>query len=128
MIDPRAKQFLQEHGTGPIEQVAGGETRAAKEAQRLAAYRQEAYIKRAGQFAEELIAFFVQQKEKYDFTDDECVGGVALLAINLRYSYGEPQNDAEKEVWDDTQRDARYAEFDRICEAMQEYADEEYSK
>lgn len=118
-LDDRAKQFL---GTSPVTEVAGQTSTTAE--QRLLEFRKKEFIERAGAFAEDLIAFFVDQKRKNDFLDDECVAAIALLAMNLRTAYGEPQNDDEQKKWTDMMRTARLAEFDAICEAMQVYYDE----
>lgn len=118
-LDDRAKQFL---GNGPIQQVPGQVSTKAEKT--LAEYQQKEYLERAGGFAEELIAFFVQQRKRHDYLDDECAGAIALFTINLRRSYGEPQNDEEQKTWTDAKRDARLQEFDAICEAMQTYHDE----
>ena len=121
MIDPRAKQFL---GTGPIEQVEGAKSKKAAEAH--AAYQMQEFIDRSGAFADHLIAFFVEEKKRHQYRDDECAAGVALFAINLRHSYGEPQYAEESAVWTDEKREERLAEFDTICSEMQLYFDTNY--
>lgn len=130
MIDARAKQFLEQAGTGPITQVEGGLTRAARESDTMAAYRQQEFIERVGAIHDELAGFFVQQRKKYDRTDDEWVAAIALFTINVRHSYGEAQAHNPEEIasWTDAQRAAKLAEFDTICEAMQVYHDENKDK
>ncbi len=118
-LDNKAKQFL---GAGPIKELPGQEAKQASS--RLLAFRQKEFRERAGAFAEELVAFFVQQRKKHGFLDDECVGAVALFTINLRESYGSPQNDDEKKGWSDEVRTRRLEEFDAICGEMQLYYDE----
>jgi hypothetical protein len=119
-LDEQAKQFL---GAAPIREVAGQTSTDAE--RRQLEFRKKEFLQRAGQFAEDLIAFFIQQRKKNDYLDDECAGAIALFAINLRHSYGEPQNAEEKAKWSDAVRDERLREFDTICEAMQAYFDEE---
>ncbi len=118
-LDEQAKQFL---GASPIREVPGQNSADAE--RRLVEFRKKEFLQRAGTFAEDLIAFFIQQRKKNDYLDDECAGAIALLAINLRDSYGEPQNPDEKAKWNDAVRAERLAEFDMICEAMQNYFDE----
>jgi hypothetical protein len=118
-VDEKAKKFL---GPGPIKEIPGQESKEASV--RLASYRQREFRERAGAFAEDLVAFFVQQRKKHGFLDDECVGAVALFTINLRESYGSPQNDEEKKEWTEALRAQRLEEFDAICGEMQLYFDE----
>ncbi len=123
MIDPLAKKFL---GTGPITQVEGQTSKKAESVH--AAYQMQEFLDRAGQFAEDMIAFFVEEKRRHQLRDDECAAAVALLAINLRKAYGDAQTPEEREVWTPAQSAARLAEFDEICEAMQTYFDNNYDK
>ena len=123
MIDPRAQQFL---GPGPITQVPGQTSEKAIGVH--AAYQMSEFLENAGKFAEDLVAFFVEQKKRYSLRDDECVAAVALLTINLRTAYGDAQTPEERETWTPAQSAARLKEFDEICEAMQAYFDTNYDK
>ena len=119
-LDDLAKKFLA--GGQPVQVVPTQE--ATKAAGRIAEYRTQEFLERSGGFYEELLGFFLQQKKKHNYLDEECVGAIALFTINLREAYGRPQNSREKETWSDEKRDMRLAEFDRICEEMQNYYDE----
>lgn len=121
MIDPRAKQFL---GAGPIEQIDGAVSKKAEEAH--AAYQMKEFIERAGAFGDHLIAFFVEEKKRHQYRDDECAAAIALLTINLRHAYGSPQTPEEHKTWTDEKRDERLDEFDTICHEMQIYFDANY--
>lgn len=118
-LDQRAKDFL---GPGPVREVGA---QVSKEAEtRIGEFRKKEFLDRAGSFTEELVAFFVQQRKKHDFLDDECVAAVALFTINLRESYGTPQNDDERKDWTPEKREEKLGVFDLICEQMQDYYDE----
>lgn len=118
-LDARAKDFL---GSGPVRELSAQVSKDAET--RIQEFRKKEFLERAGSFAEDLVAFFVQQRKKYDFLDDECVAAVALFTINLRESYGSPQNDDEKKDWTSEKRDEKLGTFDIICEQMQNYYDE----
>lgn len=81
------------------------------------------FIKRAGLMAEDLIGFFVTEKQKRSLTDAEAVFAVALTTINLRHAYGSPQTDEERKTMNASERANKLAEFDEICEAAQSYFD-----
>lgn len=120
-LDDRARQFLAS-GDGPIQTIPGQTSERA--AERLAAAQRESRIKNGGKLAEDLIAFFVQQRKVHDYTDDESAAAVALFAINLRHAYGQPQNEKEDSEWSDETTESRLFEFDAICIDMQNYFDE----
>jgi hypothetical protein len=112
-LDPKAKQFL---GEAPqVSKLA---------ATRVAEYRSKEIIERAGTFYEDLLGFFLEQKKKGDYMDEESIAAVALFTINLREAYGRAQSAEEKATWTDAHRKAKLDEFDTICEAMQAYYDE----
>lgn len=118
-LDQRAKDFL---GTGPVRELKGQVSSDAEK--RIQDFRTKEFLERAGAFTEELVGFFVQQRKQHDYLDDECVAAVALFTINLRESYGEPQNEDEKASWSPEKRAERLSVFDTICEQMQDYYDE----
>lgn len=118
-LDERARQFL---GNEPVKQVPGQTSEHAS--QRIADYRAKEFINLSGTFYEDLLGFFLDQKKKQNYLDDVAVGAIALLTINLRESYGKPQNSDEAATWTAEKREARLAEFDAICVAMQNYYDE----
>ena len=117
-LDEKAKQFL---GSAPVAELPGQKSVDAE--QRLLSFRKKEFLQRAGELAESMTAFFVQQRKSNTYLDDECAGGLALMLINLRDSYGSPQNADEKKAWTAEKREARLAEFDAICEVVQEYYD-----
>jgi hypothetical protein len=93
--------------------VSGGQ-KASKEA--LDAYfekRMQDFIKRAGGFTEDLVAFIIEQKLKRGLSDRETVFGIALTNINLRHAYGSPQADSEKITPE--RRKELLTEFDEVC-------------
>ena len=118
-LDDQAKKFL---GTGPVKEIKGQTSSEASD--RLSAYRQKEFRDRAGSFAENLVAFFIEERKRHGYLDDECVGAVALFTINLREAYGSPQNDDEQKTWTDEDRARRLGEFDAVCGEMQLYYDE----
>jgi hypothetical protein len=73
------------------------------------------FIRRAGGFSEDLVAFIMEQKQKRDLSPIETVFAVALSTINMREAYG---GDAKSE-----DREARLSEFDSACYGAQEYYD-----
>lgn len=119
-IDDKAKAFLDP--TKPIREFKGMQAPADAE-DRFKAYREKEYIERAGRFTESLVEFFLHERQRKGYLDDEAVGALALFAINLRELYGQPQNSTEKKTWTDKDRDAKLAIFDSICEEMQRYYD-----
>ena len=118
-LDPKAKQFLDK---APVREIPGQVSKLAE--QRVADYRDQEIIERAGAFYEDLLGFFLEMKKKHDYDDVESIAAVALFTINLRESYGSPQSPKEKGEWTDAKRAARLEEFDNICESMQAYYDE----
>lgn len=118
-LDAKAKQFL-----GPEPVVKVGSQVSAKAESRFTDYRQKEFLQRAGTFYEELMGFFLEQRKRGDYMDDEAIGAIALLAINSRESYGSPQNAEEKKAWTPEMRTKKLEVFDGICESMQSYYDE----
>lgn len=118
-LDDRAREFL-----GAEKVTRHGAQASAKAAQRYEDYRQQEFLQRAGNFYEDLMGFFLDQKKKGDYMDDEAIAALALLAINCRESYGSPQNREEAKQWDDAKRAEKLLVFDTICVTMQAYYDE----
>jgi len=118
-LDAKAKQFL---GDEPVHRVPA--QHSAEAAKRIADYRNKEFIHRAGTFYEDLMGFFVEQKRKNDYLDDEAVGAIALFAINAREAYGSPQNETERAKWTPAMREEKLRDFDAICANMQTYYDE----
>jgi len=77
------------------------------------------FIRSAGMFTEDLIAFIVEQRRARNLSDEETVFSVALASINLRNAYGSPQG-AEKKLTTE-QCAALLERFDEICWGAQQY-------
>lgn len=82
--------------------------------------RMRDFIRRAGSFTEDLVAFVVEQKRLRNLSDVETVFGLALANINLRNAYGSPQGEEHFTV---EKRTALLEEFDEICAGAQDYYD-----
>lgn len=118
-LDQKAKSFL---GNDPVTKIEGSKAGNAI-INSHAEYRQREFLARAGTLYESVMGHFLQERKKHEYTDDESIAAVALFAINLRHAYGEGQTPKEKTSWTQERRDAKHAEFDAICEAMQAYFD-----
>jgi hypothetical protein len=83
--------------------------------------RKKEFIRRAGLFTEDLVAFVIEQRKIRNLSDEETVFGIALATINLRSAYGSPQG-GEKRLTPE-QRGALLDRFDTICFHAQQYWD-----
>ena len=83
--------------------------------------RMEDFVKRAGTFTEDLIAFISQQKKLRSLSDIETIFGLALACINLRTAYGSPQG--REKALTEHQREKLLGEFDEVCYGAQQYFD-----
>lgn len=120
-LDEKARAFLP--AGAPVTEFPG--MKAPPEAiNKYQAYREEEYLKRAGKFSEDILEFFLHEKNKRNYLDDEAIGAIALFTISMRTMYGDPQTKEEHaRTWTDADREARYKIFDSICEEMQRYFD-----
>lgn len=124
-LDEKAKKYLDPKY--PVTEFKGMKADDAQD--RYTAYQNEEYVKRAGKLAEDLIDFYLHQRQTHSYLDDECIGGIALFCINLRELWGDNQTPEEIAQAKDkpdaaaAQRTARLQIFDRICEQMQHYFD-----
>jgi hypothetical protein len=82
-----------------------------------------AFIERAGSFAEDLVAFIIEQKRLRNLSDIETVFGLALANINLRNAYGSPQGKESARDFTPEKRAALLEEFDDVCAGAQDYYD-----
>jgi hypothetical protein len=121
-LDTFSKRFLfsNEEEEKEYIHVAPGQQLSAAALKRYAEERQREFIQRSGTFAEDLLAFIVEQKRMRQLKDTETVFALALANINLRNSYGSPQNEAPYTL---EKRTALLAEFDEICAGAQDYYD-----
>jgi len=96
-------------------QVQKGQTLSNEGHAKYAEELQKDFIRRAGSFTEDLVAFIMEQRKKRDLTNIETIFAVALANINLREDYGgAPGNPTQEQ---------QLAEFDAICFGAQEYYD-----
>jgi len=72
--------------------------------------RQEEFIKRAGAFTEDLVAYIIDERKRRNLTDNETIFGLALANINLRNDYGGEKGEL-------------LSEFDAVCYQAQQYWD-----
>jgi hypothetical protein len=79
------------------------------------------FIRRAGAFTEDLVAFIVEQKKTRNLSDEETIFAVALANINLRVAFGSPQGREKSLTSED--KDALLSRFDEICWGAQQYYD-----
>lgn len=125
-IDEKAAAFLAPEGA-PIQTL--GPSTAGKEIHSAhALYKEREFMERSGGLYEEIMGFFLQQKKKHAYRDDECIAAIALFTINLREAYGRPQYEEEAARWKPEMRTAKLEEFDEICVQMQAYYDAEKDK
>jgi hypothetical protein len=101
----------------------GGPVEADKMQAAYAKQAKEDFIKRAGAFTEDLVAFIVDQKKLRNLDDKAVVFGLALANINLRNSFCSPQNREEQKEFDSKQKQQLETEWDEICWAAQCYYD-----
>jgi hypothetical protein len=99
----------------------GGSSVSEAALKRYYEQRKVDFIRRAGLFTEDLIAFIVEQKRMRNLSDEETVFSVALANINLRNAYGSPQGN-EKQLSKE-QAAALLDRFDELCWGAQQYFD-----
>ena len=83
--------------------------------------RAEDFVKRAGSFTEDLIAFVVEQKRRRELSDFETIFGIALMTINFRSAYGSRQGTEKEPSQEDRQK--LLDTFDEVCWGAQQYWD-----
>jgi hypothetical protein len=83
--------------------------------------RTEEFIKRAGAFTEDLIAFIIEQKRRRELSDFETIFGIALMTINFRSAYGSKQGSEKEPSEEDRQK--LLETFDEVCWGAQQYWD-----
>lgn len=83
--------------------------------------RTQDFIRRAGSFTEDLVAFVLEQKKMRTLSDVDVIFGLALANINLRESYGTAQGN--EKPFTESERERLLSEFDAICGGAQEYYD-----
>ena len=126
-LDNFSKQFLL--GNGQNARKGDAEYITVSEGQKLPPAALKHYdaeltrdfIKRAGSFTEDLVAFIVEQKRMRDLDDTSVIFALALANINLRNSYGNPRIAGAPVSAADTEK--LLNEFDTICVGAQEYYD-----
>lgn len=87
-------------------------------------FRVKEILERSDSFYQDLMGFFIKERSRCSYMDEESVAAIALLAINLREAFGSPQNAKEETYWTEEHRKARLYQFDMICAEMQKYFDE----
>ena len=132
-IDPRTQKFLDRQwggepeapartlGDGPVTKL--GAQRSAAASDRILEYRQREYVEKTGRIAEEILGFILERREGRDWLDDEVIGGVALVCINMRESFGQPQHETDDARWTPEYRAEQLKIFDTICVEMQAHFD-----
>ena len=121
-----AKDFLFAGNAEEIAMVDG--TDEKKKNEKLAQwveYRMKEFIDRAGNLTEDTLAYYTELMHKRGYDNTEGIFAVALLAINLRNSYGhEPRTLEESKTGvAPATAEERLAEFDKICVFAQSYYD-----
>jgi hypothetical protein len=101
--------------------VTGGQKASNEAINHYYEERKLDFIKRAGAFTEDLVAFIIEQKKMRELSDRETVFAIALTNINLRHAYGSPQA-GEKEVPVERQQEL-LNEFDEVCWGAQQFWD-----
>lgn len=124
-LDNFSKSFLAS-GVTPGEteyiKVGQGQTISDDALARYAEERKKEFIRRAGNFTEDLIAFFAQQQKIRNLTHYEAAFALALTTIQLRNSYaGRNVKLGQKPTEELTA--ANLEEFDNICAYAQEFFD-----
>lgn len=84
--------------------------------------RQEDFIKRAGAFTEDLVAYIIDERKRRDLSDHETIFALALANINLRNDYGNPPPTTEASR-KDAKKTELLNEFDEFCYQAQQYWD-----
>lgn len=117
-LDDFAKQFLSGAQASPDEEhiyVAGGQKASEAALAKYFEERKTDFIKRAGSFTEDLMAFFIEQKKMRELSDRESIFALALASIQLRHAYGYAE---------DTNKTAELLEeFDAVCWGAQQFWD-----
>jgi len=101
--------------------VSGGQKASTEALRKYAETRKRDFIKRAGGFTEDLVAFIIEQKKMRELSDRETVFAIALCNINLRHAYGSAQG-GEKDVTPE-RREELLKEFDEVCWGAQQFWD-----
>lgn len=131
-LDPKAQNFLAnerlEGSNTPSPAVTrlGPQTASSgvKRDQMVVDFRVKEILERSDSFYQDLMGFFIKERNRCSYMDEESVAAVALFAINLREAFGSPQNAKEEATWTEEHRKARLYQFDMICAGMQQYFDE----
>lgn len=116
-VHPSMRQFLDVADPASIRR----DQKATDPSQRILAYRNREYIEKVGRIAEEFLGFMIEQRQRKDWLDDEVIGAIALLAINVRESFGSPQHTTDDARWTPEFQKAQFEIFDTICFEVQEH-------
>lgn len=123
-LDEFSKQFLFHKGNVDPDEyitVQSGQTASDEAMANYQKERAEDFIKRAGSFTEDLVAFIIEQKKLRGLSDIETIFGIALANINLRVNYASQQ--ASDPTLTPTQKKDLLEEFDSICWGAQQFYD-----
>lgn len=123
-LDSLSKAFLaSDPASKDVEYVAvqKGQQLKPEHLQRYEDEKKKEFIQRSGRFTEDLVAFIVQQRRARELSDTEAIFGIALANINLRDSFGMPQEGEKTPT--EQERTRLFDQFDAICFAAQEYYD-----
>lgn len=123
-LDEFSKNFLVGNRPDAEEEyvnIQGGQKANAAALEKYEEERKKEFVRRAGMFTEDLIAFIIEQRKIRNLSDEEAVFGIALATINLRNAYGSPQGIEEKLT---PQQQTKLLErFDTLCYHAQQYWD-----
>lgn len=122
-LDGFAKNFLIGDSDADSEYIVAAKGQQASE-EALARYmetRKEEFVRRAGQFTEDMVAHFVEQKKMLNLTDVEALFAVALFTINLRNSFTSPQTEEEEKNFTLEHKKKLEKQFDEICWGAQQF-------
>jgi len=124
-LDEFGKKFLiGEEQIPDTIQTAPGQKASEQSIEKYAEFRKQEFIKKAAPFAEDLVAFFVDQRTGRGLNDEEAIFALALANINLREAYGNPQSESEEKHANTAEdRAKRLGYFDGICYGAQQYYD-----
>jgi len=125
-LDSFSKQFLigkdgPKEGDVEYVSVAQGQQIKPEVMKRYQEERLRDFIKRAGSFTEDLLAFVVEQKKLRSLSDVETIFGLALATINLRNTYGSAQGDEKPFTPEEAEKQLLF--FDSVCMGAQDYYD-----
>jgi hypothetical protein len=122
-LDDFSRKFLT--GSNPTEEekikVSKGSKLSDAAMNQYQDSRKGDFVKRAGSFTEDMVAFVVEQRKLRDLSDYETIFGLALMSINFRHAYGSPQG-TEKGLSAE-ERQKLLDTFDEICWGAQQYWD-----